>query len=157
MHSLLITTNDTRRRKGLSLRGGAGITRGAAARYARLRQLSGNKRNQGPIKGAHSERTGARITNSAGLSPEVEAIERRVQALSDDQLLGRYHDLVDRRLDGAIRYTELFELDRIEARLNMSEQDEIDRMAVLRDEWRRERDAIVTSIDSLLSRFRAPR
>jgi len=77
--------------------------------------------------------------------------------LSADQLLDRYHELVDRRLDGGIRFRESFELDRIEARLDADDQDELGRLKVLQDDWQHERDALVTSIESLLTRFRVAR
>ena len=42
-------------------------------------------------------------------------------------------------------------------RLNAENQDELGRLKILQDDWQRERDALVTSIESLLTRFRAAR
>ena len=88
---------------------------------------------------------------------DAEGIGCIVRSLSADQLLERYHELVDQRLDGGIGFRESFELDRIEARLNAEDQDELGRLKVLQDDWQREREALVTSIENLLTRFRAAR
>ncbi|MGO9260463.1 MAG: hypothetical protein ACLQU1_29775 [Bryobacteraceae bacterium] len=89
------------------------------------------------------------------LSGDAWAIETRVQALSADELLDRYHELVDRRFAEPLDLTESFELERIEARLNLQDEGELDRVANLQHEWRRERDELVASIERLLARFKA--
>jgi hypothetical protein len=91
------------------------------------------------------------------LGSDAKVIEGQVRSLSADELLDRYHELVDQRLEGGIRFRELLELDRIEARLNAENQVEFDHLRVLQDDWLRERDALVKSIESLLTRFRAAR
>jgi hypothetical protein len=53
-----------------------------------------------------------------GLSEEAKAIEDRVQSFAEDELLARYHDLVDQRFERPLPYTERFELERIETRLD---------------------------------------
>ena len=89
------------------------------------------------------------------MSGDAGAIESRVQALSPDQLLDRYHELVDLRFAGQIHLAESFELERIEARLNLQDEGDLDRMTALQHDWKRERDELVTSIESLLARFKA--
>ena len=56
----------------------------------------------------------------------AQAIVDRVKALAPDQLDDRYHELVDKRLLGPLDYTELFELERIEARLDAEDDGERD-------------------------------
>jgi hypothetical protein len=90
-----------------------------------------------------------------GLRSDARAIENRVQALSPDQLLERYHELVDQRFAGQMHLAESFELERIDARLNLQDEDEINRMAVLQHDWKSKRDELVASIESLLARFKA--
>jgi hypothetical protein len=88
---------------------------------------------------------------------EAEVIDCKVRCLCGDQLLERYHELVNQRLGGDIHFRESFELDRIEARLNAEDQDEVDRLKTLEHDWQRERDALVASIQSLLTRLRGAR
>jgi hypothetical protein len=87
------------------------------------------------------------------MSDDAQAIECR-EALDSDQLLERYHELVDKRLQGALEYTESFEPERIEARLDAEDQDDATRLAILQDDWRRERNSLLASIMHLLARFR---
>jgi 5-methylcytosine-specific restriction endonuclease McrA len=89
------------------------------------------------------------------MSGDAWVIESRVQALSADRLLDRFHELVDLRFAGQMDLAESFELERIEARLNLQDEDEIDRMAVLQDDWKSKRDELLTSIESLLARIKA--
>jgi len=88
------------------------------------------------------------------LTGDARAIQERVQALDADQLLERYHELTDKRLDETIQYTEWFELDLIEARLDAEDREEVERLAALQDNWRRERNEVVASIERLLARFK---
>ena len=46
-------------------------------------------------------------------------------------------------------FTELFELERIDARLDCEDQDEAARLTILQDDWRRERNELVESIESV--------
>jgi hypothetical protein len=89
-----------------------------------------------------------------GLSSEVSDIERRVQGLEADQLLQRYHELVDQRLTRHARPTESFELGRVESRLNAEDEDELSHLASFKKEWQRERRELVTNIERLLTRLK---
>lgn len=164
MHSRQNTSNEANGSKGPSFRHQLQSSRRGALSYVKETRPARIRRNR--ILGAalHSvhgaSRRKARFEICEGAprpNRDVEVIEGQVQSLSADQLLDRYHELVDRRLDGGIRFRESFELDRIEARLDADDQDEPGRLKVLQDDWQRERDALVTSIESLLTRFRAAR
>jgi hypothetical protein len=63
-------------------------------------------------------------------SRDADGIESQLQSLSTDQLLDRYHELVDQRLVGEIGFRESFELDRIEARLNAEDQVDLGRLKI---------------------------
>ena len=86
---------------------------------------------------------------------EAQTIVDQVKALAPDQLHDRYHELVDRRLLGPLDFIELFELERINARLDAQDQDEDARLTVVQDDWRRERSELVASIEHVLARFKA--
>jgi hypothetical protein len=86
---------------------------------------------------------------------DAQAIVDQVRALDSDQLLDRYHELVDKRLQGTLDFTELLKLERIEARLDTEDQDDAARLTILQDDWRRERNELVASIEHLLARFKA--
>jgi hypothetical protein len=86
---------------------------------------------------------------------DAQAIVDLVKALAPDQLGERYHELVDKRLLGTLDFTEFFELERIEARLDTEDRDETARLTVLEEDWRRERNELVASIEHLLARFKA--
>jgi hypothetical protein len=90
-----------------------------------------------------------------GMGQDAQAIVDQVTALESDQLHDRYHGLVDKRLQGMLGFTELFELERIDARLDCEDQDEAARLTILQDDWRRERNELVESIEHLLARFKA--
>jgi hypothetical protein len=86
---------------------------------------------------------------------DAQAIVDQVRALDSDQLLDRYHELVDKRLQGTLDFTELLKLERIEARLDTEDQDDAARLTILQDDWHRERNELVASIEHLLARFKA--
>lgn len=92
-----------------------------------------------------------------GLSDDAREIENRVQALSEDGLLARYHDLVDLSFERSLEYTERFELERIEARLDYEDKDEFERTTAIREAWERERSELVASLERLLAGFRTAR
>ena len=94
-------------------------------------------------------------TPSAQPSLEVKNINRRVLEMAGDELQERYHELVDKRLENSISLAETFELDRIEARLKLEEQDEIHRAATFRNEWSKERELLLSSIEQMLAQLRA--
>jgi hypothetical protein len=85
---------------------------------------------------------------------EAQIIDTQVRDLTPDQLLLRYHDLIDRRLDGSISVKESFELGRIEARLDVDERDDLDRAAAFRREWDKERETVLVSLERMLARIR---
>jgi hypothetical protein len=119
----------------------------------------GRRRFEAPLKMKRGHRS-SKHKQSGGLkTPEmasdVKAIERRVQDLPADDLSERYHELVDRRFAGPLSSAESFELGRIEARLDLLDEDERERVANLRQEWRREREELVHSVESLLARIKA--
>lgn len=87
------------------------------------------------------------------LAGDARAIQMRVQALGDEQLLERFHELVDKRLAETIQYPEVLELDLISARLDAENMAESQRTAAVRDDWRRERNELVASIERLLARL----
>jgi len=114
----------------------------------------------------HRKRVGHRVRTAIGaaalepklnfepkLNEDARAIENRVRAFSTEELLARYHELVDKRLEGQLRYTEYFEIERIEAHLDAEDQSEVSRMNALQHNWHRERSHLVASIERLLAQF----
>jgi hypothetical protein len=97
---------------------------------------------------------GALGADSVRMGHAAQAIVDRVKALAPDQLDDRYHELVDQRLLEALDFTESFELERIEARLDVADQDEAVRLTILQEDWRRERNELVASIEHILARFK---
>jgi len=147
--------------KGLAAKR-AGIRDGAHRNgTARLRDVWRDERRGPRSHARHSAFVGDRNNISVhgaytpGIGHEAQAILDQVKGLESEQLHDRYHELVDKRLQGALRYTELFELERIEARLDTEDQDEAVRFTTLQDDWRRERNELVASIERLLARFKA--
>jgi hypothetical protein len=106
----------------------------------------------GRAKGAGSRRHAPRV--GLILDHEVGAIENAVQAFSTNELLQRYHELIDRRLAGGLQVMESFELDRIESRLNAEDEDEVSHLAGFQKEWQLERREIVADIEMLLVRLK---
>jgi len=113
---------------------------------------TGIRRRTSFHRGAHAQTM--ERAEQPPLTGDARAIQERVQALDADQLLERYHELTDKRLDETIQYTEWFELDLIEARLDAEDREEVERLAALQDNWRRERNEVVASIERLLARFK---
>jgi len=89
-----------------------------------------------------------------GIGQDAQAIIDRVKALDSGQLGDRYHELADRRLRRTLDFTELFELERIEARLDAEDHDETADLTTLQENWHRERDALVASIENLVAHFK---
>jgi len=77
-----------------------------------------------------------------------------LKALESDRLLERYHELVDKRLQRPLEHDELIEMERIEARLDAGDQDDASRLTILHDDWRRERNELVTLIERLSTRLK---
>jgi squalene-hopene/tetraprenyl-beta-curcumene cyclase len=115
------------------------------------------KQGSGALQSKVSEiaRDGQPFSDRAPLPAATrDLIEIKVRSLGFDALLERYHELVDERLTGAIPENESFELDRIEARLNEEDQKGLGPVQNLHNDWRNERDALVTSIEGLLKRLK---
>jgi hypothetical protein len=114
---------------------------------------------------AHKNRNGhpARVPSTrieaprAGPNEDAQAIEDRVRTFSENELLVRYHDLVDQRFERPLEYTERFELERIEARLDFEAGDELKHVTAERRSWEGERGELVASLERLLSEFRVAR
>jgi hypothetical protein len=88
------------------------------------------------------------------MGDDAQIVANRVQAFPPEELLERYHELVDQRLQGTLEYTELPELELIEARLDAEDQGEATRLTILQDDWRRERNDLLASIEHLLAHFK---
>lgn len=71
--------------------------------------------------------------------------------MDENEVLDRYHELIDKRLVGELGYKEFFELDRIEARLNAEDEGELQDLRVSQEKWRQERRELVSSIERLLA------
>ena len=102
-----------------------------------------------------SRRVDASVWTPPGPPSEAQVIDSQVRDMGAAQLLERYHDLVDRRLEGSISVKESFELSRIEARLNVDEQDDVNRAAAFRNNWNRERETLLASVEHMLAPLRA--
>ena len=91
------------------------------------------------------------------LNEDAVAIESRVQEFSDEELLARYHELIDKRLDeGKLSYMELFELERLEARLDLADQGDVDRLLESEGRYERERRELLESIENLVAGLTRP-
>jgi hypothetical protein len=89
-------------------------------------------------RGARSSRVDCYGSSALGagslrMGHDAQAIVDRVKALAAGQLGDRFHELVDKRLLGTMDFTELFELECIEARLDTEDRDEAARLTVLGD------------------------
>jgi hypothetical protein len=85
----------------------------------------------------------------------VQSIVSVVNGFPPDELLGRYHELVDKRLAGTIDFLEGFELERIEARLDAEDRGGDPRAETLHKEWEQRQEAVLSSIEHLIGRLRA--
>jgi hypothetical protein len=83
-------------------------------------------------------------------TPRLE-IESRIRSLPSDEVIQRFHFLVDKRLHDTLRFIESFELDCIESRLDAEEQAELCSAVDVENDWIRERSQLVESIGKLLS------
>jgi hypothetical protein len=83
-------------------------------------------------------------------TPRIE-IDRRVRSLPSDEIIQRFHCLVDKRLQSTLRFIESFELDCIEARLDAEEQAELSGGVDSQSDWIRERSQLIESIERLLA------
>jgi hypothetical protein len=78
-------------------------------------------------------------------------IEYKVQGFSSEQLVERFHGLVDKRLNESLKLMEAIELDRIEARLNSEDNEEMNHVTEFRDEWVLERGELLASIERIVA------
>lgn len=92
-----------------------------------------------------------------GPNKEASAIILKAATLSEDQLLARYHELVDQRFERPLDYKERFELERIEARLDAACEADMERVAAARGAWETDRTKLISSLEQLLADLRAPR
>ena len=130
-------------------RGESRVPRGKAAFI--LRRKPGKR----PRKGSRAGHFAVTSRFESTANNDARTIEAKLRTLSRDQLLERYHELVDKRFEGALEYTELFELDRIAVRLDADSQAEVSALAALKSDWRRERSELLISIERLLARVKA--
>ena len=136
------------RRRGLSAtahgsRGGSAIslsTRGL--RHADRFRLS---------KSSRTFRTNLAEVVSEARDSDATHIDANVRNMDENEVLDRYHELIDKRLTDELNYRESFELDRIEARLNAEDETELRDLRATQEEWQRERLELVSSIERLLS------
>ncbi len=87
-------------------------------------------------------------------SPEVCEVEQRLQMLSPDEVLIRYHDLIDQRIAGHLGPMQAFELSRVESRLDAEDEDELCLLAEFQEERQRTHNELVTRIEELLTRLK---
>ena len=128
--------------------------------YLRGTALSCRQRGH-PGRGNGHISSAPRVSNeqlgaeAIGVASDARVIDNRVRTLSEYQLLERYRQLVDRRLEGSIGVADSFELDRIEARMNVQDQSEMHRVVSLQNEWKQEREAILDSIEQIVAQLKA--
>jgi antitoxin (DNA-binding transcriptional repressor) of toxin-antitoxin stability system len=88
-------------------------------------------------------------------SEDAQVIKGRVLAMDEDQILARYHDLVDKRLMNQLDYKEMFELDLIDARLDDDDDSELQQVETVEKIWRDKRTELIGSFKELVSRLEA--
>lgn len=108
---------------------------------------------QAKLRHRETKECGSR--NLPAVSSNAVEIDGIIKRLSFDQLLDRYHELVDMRLTATLRFREAFELERVEARLRIAESEELDQIQDFQNAWQRERDAWIASAEHLLARLKA--
>jgi antitoxin (DNA-binding transcriptional repressor) of toxin-antitoxin stability system len=122
-----------------------------------LRAATPRRRKLSEIMAALPEDSEARPDADFATEPsvgmDVQVIKNRVQAMNEDQLLARYHDLVDKRLMNQLDYQEIFELDFIDARLD--DDDEFQQIKAVEKIWTDKRTELIGSFKELVSRLEA--
>jgi hypothetical protein len=102
----------------------------------------------------YSKRLGAYTeTSPAETSPAVRKVidlASRIASMSDHQVRGRYHELVDKRPE--LNALERFELGRIEARLDAEDRDPL--LEARERRWQQDRTELLSSVEELLTRLR---
>jgi hypothetical protein len=81
-------------------------------------------------------------------------IDDKVRSLSSDQLIERFHCLIGKRLNGTIKLMEALELERIDARFDLEDQAEMDRVTEFQEAWALERFELLSSIERLVARLK---
>jgi hypothetical protein len=76
----------------------------------------------------------------------------RIASMPDREIRQRYHELVDKGLDGALTALERFELERIETRLDAEDRDP--KIEAEDRKWEAERTELLESIEGLLRRLK---
>jgi len=106
-----------------------------------------------PGKYAPAARKRTHAPNGRAASPsEAQVLASRIASLPDDEVRRRYHQLVDKRLDGDLTALERFEMERIEIRLDAADRDP---QVEARDrQWDSERAELLESIEGLLLKLR---
>ena len=142
-----------------------------------IRENGGSRRTVARLRDAHRSKKGPVVTtllrtyprrnesvtslgraSESRLNEDAVAIERRVQEFSDEELLARYHELIDKRLDeGKLSYMEIFELERLEARLDLADQGDVDLLLASEGKYERERRELLESIENLVAGLTRPR
>ena len=82
-------------------------------------------------------------------------INDKVRSFSSDQLIERFHCLIGKRLNGTIKLMEALELERIDARFNLEDQAEMDRVTEFQQAWALERSELLSSIERIVANLRA--
>lgn len=92
-----------------------------------------------------------------GPNKEASAIIHKVAVLPEDELIARYHELIDPRFERPLDYKERFELERIEARLDAACEADLERVIAARGAWEADRTKLISSLEQLLADLRTPR
>jgi hypothetical protein len=85
----------------------------------------------------------------------LRSIERNVRCFSFEQLLERFHYLIAKRLNEPLRLMEALELERIDARLDSEERDEMEHVTEFREAWAVERAALLASNEGIIAGLKA--
>jgi hypothetical protein len=82
---------------------------------------------------------------------DVLSAASRIASMHDEEAMQTYHSLMDKKLDGSLSQIELFELERIEIRLDARDRDPV---IEARDrEMEAERTQILHSIQKMLAKL----
>jgi hypothetical protein len=81
-------------------------------------------------------------------------IDDKVRSFSSDQLIERFHCLIGERLNGTIKLMEALELERIDARFDLEDQAEMNRVTEFQKAWALERSELLSSIERLVARLK---
>lgn len=144
------------KRSGRSTRNGHGEFRQARSATRRHTDFA-ERRHVSKLRERSITRALSEDGFQEGPSKEADAIIQKVDALSEDQLNERYHQLVDQRFECPLDYTERFELERIEARFDAASENDLNRVAAERRAWEADRAELITSLERVLADLQVPR